>query len=256
MNRHTRPITFTSRLLSTLIAFLIFVPTIASAQMFSVDESTPNNSLPGIGIYAGLGPMNFEHQGESVQGMQSDLFSFEGSVFHVKAEGRGLTFFLGAGGSTTGIDDASYFNAGLKYGYGFPIVRSKGFLVTLPVQLHSSITRVSNDQVVTPNQTEFDQGTLEFAAGLNVNGRLAPRFRISAGVTPSYGFSFATRQRDAEGKVFGLEGTARFYFDQLFGSAGLSVGYDYDFREYDINENRGLLDYQARSHSFLIGVTF
>ena len=238
----------------SLTLLLCMIPLLASAQMFSVDNSDRDRSIPDIGIYAGIEPINFEYQGDNNQG--ADQYSFEGSLLRFLVEGRGLSLYVGAGGSATGLEDATYFDAGIKLGYGFTVYRTPKFNLKLPVQIHSTITRVNNDEVVIPGVPEFDQGTLEIAGGLDISAELARQFRFSANVVPSYGLSFSTRQRNASGDILGLEGEARLFFDQLFGSAGLSLGYDYNFREYDISGNDQLLDYNATAHSFLIGVTF
>jgi hypothetical protein len=230
-------------------------PGLASAQMFSIDNnSTPNGSIPGVAVYVGIEPTNFEYQGSGAEETERGLYGFNGPIARFSIEGRGINAYLGTGGSITGLDDISYFDAGVKIGYGLSVYRAEDISVHIPFQLHSAYTRSSNNDVAIPGVPEFQQGTFEIAGGAELNARLAPQFRIGANILPSYGFSFSTRERDAGGRIFGVEGEARLYFDRLFGSAGLSVGYNYNLRDYDIEGE--LLDYKATGHSFLVGITF
>lgn len=224
------------------------------AQMFSVDDAPRDGSIPDMAVYAGLEAIDFQYQGASTLQGAAGIYEFSGAIVRLAAEARGLTFYLGTGGKATGLDDVSYFDAGIQAGYGFALHRGENLLLVLPVQLHSGLTRVSNNEMVTPGVPEFQQGALELAGGLELNARPAPRFRITGSVLPSYGFSFSTRERDAGGSIFGLEGKARLFFDHLFGAAGLSVGYSYDLRDYDIDGE--FLDYKASGHNVLIGITF
>ncbi len=81
----------------------------------------------------------------------------------------------------------------------------------------------------------------------------AKNIRVQVGAVPTYGFSFATG-----GSVGGSIGTVtahgKLYFDRLFNDKGLSIGYKYDFRSYDIEDD--IYDYDLKGHSFEIGITF
>ena len=71
---------------------------------------------------------------------------------------------------------------------------------------------------------------------------------------PDFGYTYSVRQNNGGGTVFGVKGNLRLYYDHLFGAAGLSLGYHYNFRRYNVNGQA--LDYNAIENSFLIGVTF
>lgn len=238
----------------SLISVLTFaVVHMAYGQMFSVDDSPGRFDYPNAAVYAGYESMDFNHQGDE-NSFAQDLFNFQGTVLRFRFEGAGTNVYLGLGGGATGLDDASYFDAGIRYGYGFGLYRSQNVSLLLPIVLHSSFTSVGNDDRVVLNAPQFEQGTFEFGGGLGLNARLAPRFRLALKVIPSYGFSFSTRERDASGSVGAIKGESRFYFDRLFGEAGLSLGYDYNTRQFDIEGQA--LDYHAAAHSILIGITF
>ncbi len=238
-----------------IFALLLWAwPALAAAQMFSIDDSPGSGSVPDIAVYAGIEPTSSEYQGSGDAGPAAGIYEFNGPVVRFAIEGRGLNAYLGTGGSTTGLDDVSYFDAGVKLGYGLPLYRTENLGLQIPVQLHSAYTRSSNNEISLPGVPEFQQGTFEIAGGAELHARPASQFRIGASILPSYGFSFSTRERDAGGSIFGVEGEARLYFDRLFESAGLSIGYNYNYRDYDIDGE--LLDYKATGHSFLVGITF
>ena len=226
---------------------------VSYAQMFSVDDSPSQFDRPTAAVFAGFEAVDFDYRGEA-GAFGSDAYSFSGELLRFRFESSGTNIYLGIGGSTTGLNDASYFDAGIRYGYGIGIYRTQGFTLLLPIVLQSSFTSVSNDDIVVADAPQFEQGTFEFGGGLGVNARLASRFRLALRAIPSYGFSFSTRERDASGNVAAIKGESRLYFDHLFGKVGLSLGYDYNTRRFDIEGET--LDYNSSAHSILIGITF
>lgn len=236
-----------------VLTFLIFFATDAKAQMFSVGGESGRIDIPNTAIYLGLEPADFEYQGGSLAIPQNEgRFGFSGSLLRLRLETPALQFFLATGGQLTGIDDVSYFDAGVQAGYNFSIVRNETFTVQVPFQLVSSLTSVNTDQNI-PNAPQFRQGALAAGLGGFIGVRPSERVRIQAGFIPHYGFSFAT------GGTFGgslgkLDGRFRLFLDRVFGDTGLSLGYNYKFNRYDVDENE--FDYDLRSHSILLGITF
>lgn len=243
---------FLSFCLLTALSLLIFGQ--AQAQMFSVeeDESVRNRAIPLNNISIGLEPTQFDYKGPVAGGPNSGLFGFDGSLIRLKYETFGFEAFLGVGGRLTGIDDIAYFDAGVKAGRGIRIIAQRNIRFQIPLQLKSSLTTVTNDQVIGAG-SQFRQGTLTVGGGGELSVRFSDNIRFSAGAIPSYGFSFATGGTFG-GQIFELETTSRIYYDSLFGDVGISVGWDYGFKRFDIEEN--VYDYNFRSHSFLIGITF
>ena len=237
-----------------LFGVMILCTTEVKAQMFSVggDESA-RLDIPRTAIYLGLEPADFEYTGGSLATTENEgRFAFSGSLLRLRLETPGLEFFLASGGSLTGIDEASYFDAGVQAGYSFTILRQERFTIRLPFQVVSSLTSVSTDEGV-PNATQFRQGALAVGVGGFIGVRPSGNFRMQAAFIPHYGFSFAT------GGTFGgslgkLEGKFRLFFDRLFGETGLSLGYNYKYNRFDVDENE--FDYDLKSHSILVGITF
>jgi hypothetical protein len=237
-----------------ITALIAVIPAIAHGQMFSVKSSKRPVTGPNIGLYAGASLINFNYQGSENAGPAAGMYAFNGPIIRFRIEGHGIELYLGTGGNLTGLDPISYFDAGIRAGYGISLYHIPKFSVKIPLQIHAALTSVSNDEILNPRAPDFQQGIFAFGAGADINARPAPRFRINANLIPSYGFTFSTRQRHSSGSVFGVEGKVRFYFVQLFGSAGLSLGYGYRYRHFNIEGQQ--LDYNAIANSFLIGVIF
>ena len=236
-----------------LFTFLIFFAADARAQMFSVGGEPGRIDIPSTAIYLGLEPADFDYTGGALDVPGNEgRFSFSGSLLRLRLETPALQFFLATGGQLTGLDDVSYFDAGVQAGYSFSIVRNKQFTVQVPFQVVSSLTSVNTDETI-PNAPQFRQGALAAGLGGFISARPSERVRIQAGFIPHYGFSFAT------GGTFGgslakLDGRFRLFLDRIFGDTGLSLGYNYKFNRYDVDENE--FDYDLSSHSILVGITF
>ena len=219
--------------------------------MFSVDGGTRDYSIPVASIYVGVEQVNFEFTGDFGPGV-SDPFEFNGSILRFRAEIPNLFISLGTGGSITGLENHSYFEGLIKADYSFLILGNERIQLGLPIQLISSLTSVDTDQFV-GIQREFRQADVTAGAGLQLNGRPANRFRLQLKAVPSYGFSTATGGGFG-GDVLIFEGRAQVFFDRLFGDVGLSLGYDYNYKSFDIEGD--FFDYKLNSHGFLLGVTF
>lgn len=237
-----------------LLAFVYALPNQSRAQMFSVEEDEPaqNRSLmPSTGVYIGLEPVEFTYQGDET-GPGDGIYEFNGPLLRMRFETFGFEAYIGVGGRLTGIDDVGYFDAGAKAVRGIRLVRQPGFQFQIPLQIKSSINTASNNESLA-GDTQFRQGTLEFGGGAQLRVRLSDKIHFTAGAIPNYGFSFATGGIFG-GQIYELETKSRFYFDRVFGDVGISAGWDYGFKRFDVEENE--FDYNFRSYSFLVGITF
>ena len=223
--------------------------------MFSVGDTGPQFNRPGTEFYVGLEPLDMDYQGGAIQPASAQgVFAFSGSVIRLGYESRSLDLSLGAGGEITGIDDNSYFDIGGNLDLGLPLYRSKPISFHLPLRIGSRYTNVTSSRAFgIPGVNRFQFGSLTLGAGGRIEVRPVETFRIHIGAIPSYGFAFAS------GGFFGgslgkVDGFARIYIDRLIGDFGLSLGYVYDLRNYDIDEDQ--YDYKINGHSFEIGVTF
>lgn len=239
--------------LSSLLVLLLLISIAQSAraQMFSVEGNTRDYSIPTALISLGIEQVNFEFTGDLGPGV-SDAFEFKGSILRLRAEIPNIFISFGTGGSITNLENHSYFEGLIKADYSFLLFGNNRIQLGLPLQLISSLTNVDTDQIV-GIQTGFRQADVTAGAGLRLSGRPGNRFRVQVKAIPSYGFSTATGGSFG-GSVFIFEGRAKAFFDRVFGDVGLSFGYDYNYKSFDIEGN--LFDYNLNSHGFLIGVTF
>lgn len=225
----------------------------AQAQMFSVGDQGPRFDVPQSEVYLGLEPMEVTYEG-GTQGTEAGAFEFTGSVIRLGYESSSIDVFLGTGGRITGINNASYFDTGGNINLGIALYRSRSFSAEIPLRIASRYTNITNSQAFQFNTfNRFRFGSLTAGAGFRVRVRPLEDLRFKAGVVPNYGFAFAS------GGFFGgsmgsVAGQSRLYFDRLFGDVGLSIGYKYDLRNYDIDED--IYDYRINGHSLEVGVTF
>ena len=235
------------------ITLLLGTAPAVQAQMFSVeDESNSEFFRPSSEAYIGFEPTSVTYEGaESAE--DAGLYEYDAPVLRIGYSGRTVNFFMGAGGSVTGSDDVAYFDVGGNINYQLPLYVSSQFILAVPVRISSRFTNITTEQTaITLNRFRF--GSLLAGAGLKANIRTQSSIRVQLGAVPSYGFTFAS------GGFFGgglgtLAVNGRLFFDQLLSNdMGLSVGYKYDFRKYNIDEER--FDYRIQGHSIQVGITF
>lgn len=226
----------------------ILLPSVSQAQMFSVEEERGNLDIPLAELYVGLEPVDLTYEG-SATGPRAGIFAFEGPLLRVGYRSQMLDLSFRTGGQITGIDDVAFFDFGGHVDVGIPLYMSRPLSLLIPIRIDSRFTNITNSLSL----ERFRFGSLTLGAGAKVMARPASMFRLEAGVVPSYGFSFAS------GGVFGgsmgsVAADGRLYFDRLFNEFGLSVGYTYDIRNFDVDEN--IYDYRINAHSVQVGITF
>lgn len=222
-------------------------------QMFSVGEPEARNVGPFSEVYLGLENMQAAYKGDpDVNGEK--LFEYDGPVFKAGYQTTGLNLFLSAGGEITGVDDRSYFHTGGSFDFGISLYRSEKIRLQIPLRISSRYTNITNNQrLLSTNLNRFQFGML--SGGIGLNGILNPteKVRIKLGAVPGYGFSFATGGL-LGGSVGVIDAFGKLYFDRLINDYGIAIGYNYDFRGYDVEGN--VYDYDLSGHSIEIGVTF
>lgn len=255
--QHSPFIKFFSSLAKAILSGLFIlgfcIPRV-QAQMFSVGSQGPRFNTPQTELYLGLEPLDVNYEGGSLgPSQQGGAFEFNGSILRVGYNSPGVSLFLGTGGEVTGIDNVSYFDIGGNIDLGINLHRSKEMVIQIPVRIASRYTTMSNDQVIATRFNRFKFGSLTGGAGLRFIARPAKDIRLEALGIPSYGASFATGGFFG-GSVGSVNVEARMYFDRLFGDVGLSFGYKYDFRNYNVDEN--VYDYKMMGHNLELGITF
>lgn len=237
---------------SFFLLVLFLLPAQGMAQMFSVRQAGPDlNSIPLNTLTIGLEPASMDYEGGPNE-LNAGIYEFEGSLVRIRYDNPFVDLFIGFGGDITGVDEVSYFDAGLRLRRGIRLVRNRQVSVLVPLQLKSAITSVGNEQQIggTP---QFEQGAITLGGGAELRVRAGNGFRFRLNAVPNYGFSFATGGTFG-GSMFDLELGAKIYLDRVFGNFGLVAGWDYNLRKFDVDEDQ--FDYDFQGNTISVGVTF
>jgi len=237
--------------LSLFLLLLIFsFPQIIHAQMFSVGDPEPRDTR-ALGTYTLIGISweiaDFEFRGENLP--PQDQANFNSNVVRFHLENPGLHISAGFGGRITGMNETSYVNVNAMLFNDTPIIRSERFTLSIPIQIITDLKRAQPNE----SSTDFQQSSLIFGSGITSRARLADRVDLSARITPNYGFSFSQGALFG-GSLFRTNGKVRLYFNNVIGENSLSLGYDFDYRNYDIEGNEN--DYRYSSHAITFGFAF
>lgn len=218
--------------------------------MFSVGEKEDRQPLrlqsySTIGVGIEFADLSFTGSSLPV----SEQAAFDGSILRFRFENPGLNISAGFGGSLTGLEDNSYVNINALLYNDFPLVRTQKFIFALPLQISTDLKSVQIER----SNNNFQQSSFTIGTGASLRYQINRRVGVSLRATPNIGFSFS------QGNLFGgrlFRGTtaARFYFNEVFGSAALVFGYDFDYRDYDIDGSQN--DYDYLSHAITIGLAF
>jgi hypothetical protein len=229
-----------------------FLPISSQAQMFSVgtDNRTNFGNIYSPYVRAGVQFIDFSYEGSNIN--NDPLFTpltFNGEAAYLAYESLGFNINVGLGNSLTGLNETKYFSLNLNFKNPFYIINNQSFKAGIPVKLDSRLISVRNDDI----NEEFSQTSLSAGAGLTAAIINQSKFNITGEFLTSYGFSSASGGF-LGGSVFGLNGSARINFYNLLFGKNLSLGYDYIYDSYDIDEER--LDYDLSGHTITLGVSF
>lgn len=234
------------------LSLLVVTPLTTQAQMFSVEDSSPSRTQP-LGLYttlsAGWEIGDFSNRQSGIN-MNED-YSFNDGVFRIRLESPGIDFGLGVGGGLTGMNSNSYVNVMGRLHNNLNVYENdnKSFILRIPIQVTTDLKRVQRNNT----DSEFQQSSFIFGAGLRTDFKISEKIEFSLKGTPNYGFSFS------QGNLFGgsllrVDGRSHFLIRNVIGDKGISFGYHFDFRRYDIDGNQN--DYDYTSHAISIGLIF
>jgi hypothetical protein len=235
----------------TIIAlYIILLPFIATAQMFSIEE-TQEQRQQRLGAVTVIGLSwefaDFKYTGDSQENFQR--LDFNDSLLRFRLNSPGLEISFGLGGSFTGMNDHSYLNITGRIFNNINIIRRENFLLILPIQLTTDLKRVRLNDF----DNDFQQSSLIFGTGIGSDFKLSDRFRLKAHATPNYGFSFS-QGNFFGGNLFRFDGRTMLFVNNLFGNRSIAIGYDFDYRSYNIDGD--IYDYDYTAHSITLGIGF
>tara|TARA_R110000868_G_scaffold306734_1_gene568031 strand:- start:59701 stop:60426 length:726 start_codon:yes stop_codon:yes gene_type:complete len=233
-------------MLMIVSASILFGSNSVSAQMFSVGNSPQQRSFPSSYFRIGMGPTNFEYKGNDINPLGSTLLEFDNNALFINMETPGTNLTLMLGNNITGLKDKSFFDLGFVLSNKFSIIRDQAFTIGIPIQLYSSITSINNDRA----EENFNQVNFALGSGGFVNLKLGKKFTFTNELTPGYGFSNSSGGFFG-GSLFFLTGKSRLNLINLIGGKSISIGYDYNYRSFDIDGE--LYDFDLKSHLLTIG---
>lgn len=236
--------------IALFVLILITLPSIVTAQMFSIEESQEDREQRlGSTTVIGLSweTADFEYSGDSQENFRR--LDFNDSLVRLRINSPGLDISLGVGGSFTGMNNHSYLNVTGRITNNINVIRNENFLLSLPVQLTTDLKRVRLNEM----DNDFQQSSLIFGSGIASDLKLSNRFSLKVHATPNYGFSFSQGSFFG-GNLFRFDGRTTLFIHDLFGSRSLAISYDYDYRSYNIDGD--LFDYDYTSHSITLGIGF
>lgn len=239
-----------NKLLSFLFLFTLYTPVAATAQMFSVGDSVERPTA-NLERYSTIGISweiaDFEFTGEGLSA--NDRADFQNSLVRLRFENPGIHISAGFGGSLTGMDEKSYLNVNARLFNEVRLIRSTRFVLALPIQLSTDLKSIAINQ----SNNSFQQSSLVVGSGASIRYRINQRVGMSFRATPNIGFSFSQGSLFG-GRLFTTRSASRFYFNDVIGSNTLVFGYDFDFRDYNIEGEQN--DYKFLSHSITLGIAF
>lgn len=228
----------------------VLLPGSLKAQMFSIGDS-PQQQPRGINFYTMIGASweiaDFSYAGDGAT--EFERVDFSDNILRFRLDSPGLDLSIAFGGDLTGMNENSYLNLSGRLYNGFPVTRSRSFVLLVPLQLSSDLKQVRQNR----SDAEFLQSSLAMGTGLSTIFRIGERLSMDIAATPNYGFSFSQGSLFG-GNLFRFDGKSLLHIHNVFGSHSLSFGYYFDYRQYSIEGN--LNDYDYTSHSFTIGYSF
>ena len=230
---------------------ILLLPDMAKAQMFSIGDNPiqEREGAPGIYTIAGISwePASFTYQGS--ESLPNETVDFDNAILRFHLDTPALALSVGLGGGLTGMDETSFTNVTARIQNPFYIYRIERMNIFLPVQITTDLTRVRGADT----SFEFQQSSFIFGSGIGTAIRLSERLDFTLRATPNYGFSFSQGNLFG-GSLFRFDGKSYLVIRNVIGRRSIALGYQYDFRRYDVEEE--LNDYDFNSHSFTIGIAF
>lgn len=219
------------------------------AQMFSVDnEQQRRTTIPTTYVRAGLSPTEFVYTGAITGAGSPEALEFSNPSIYLAFETPGLSVFLNLSNNLTGEEEINYLGLGLKLSNRFALIRGNRFAAGIPIELNTSLTNINNDSF----QDTFNQGSFGISGGGFFTTRIKNRLMISGDFTPGYAFT-SSNGGFVGGTVFSLTGGARVSILDLIGGRAISIGYNYSFRSFDVDQE--LYDFDLSSHTISLGIS-
>ncbi len=227
---------------------LLFISDYSFAQMFSVGESNWRPQASSSYIRAGIGPAMFVYTGDPRFNPNASAPEFDNLALKVTLESPNIVLAFTLANNLTGLKANSLFDVEFTLSNKFTFVRGNSVQLGVPFQLYTSLISVVNErQFENFNQYNFAVGT-----GAFLNLRISDRITFGNEFNPGYGFSSSSSGFFGGGMLY-MRGTSRLNFINLLWGRSLSIGYDFNYRSFDIEDE--IYDFDFTSHLITLGIS-
>ena len=217
-------------------------------QMFSVYNQPEKVSTNTTSFRIGTAITSFAFQADPAENPNSELMEVDTPVLVLGLESAGFQANGIIGNRFTGLKDASFFDLNLRFTNSFLLNRGSRIEIGIPIQLATGITTSNNDFV----QDRFNQTIFAGGSGATLKFNIARKIRFEADGIAGYGFSNSNGGFFG-GSLFYMNGKARFNILNIIGNKGLSIGYDYSLKSFDIDVDT--YDFDLNAHLITIVIT-
>ena len=218
------------------------------AQMFSVSERPQRLSFSNTFIRVGTSITDFTYVGNINTTGGSALLNVSDPILSIMLDGPGLNASAIIGNDLIGLNNQSFFDLNLEFSNGFPIVRQPRVQVGIPIQLLTGITTSNSDELT----DRFSQTNIAAGIGGFINFAFTRRVRFETQGITGYGFSNSSGGFFG-GNIFYIQGEARLNILNFIGNRALSIGYDYNFKSFDVDDD--IYDFELNAHQITLGVS-
>ena len=227
----------------------LFISSTLYGQMFSISSAEERTGPATTFLNVGYGPSSFDYNGNFSSPGDGGLAFDNSGVFFVGFSSPTFNLGLSLGNRLTGLDDISYIKLAIDYSNRASLIRRPSFSLNLPLIFRSGLYTIGE----TNNLTEdFSQVTLSLYPGLEIRNRFGSRITFSNQGTAGYGFS-TSNGGFFGGSVRGLSFESKLNIERFIGSRTLSIGYNFNLRDFDIDGSS--FDYDLKGHTLSIGVS-
>lgn len=251
MNRLSQLLRVNDKTLILLICLVLLPFVSANAQMFSVRSAKTIESVPSIGVYLGYQPADFYYKPSGSGTNNTTRFDFKDPIYRLQLELSGIDIYIGNGWNLGPDNGLNFFNIGAHIQGYLRAYQTPHFTLQFPVRLQTDYIQVQSKRTANASDMQESSGTI--GTGPMISLRLGNMVRFTSNMLLNYGFSVQS-MGTTSGTIYELTNSNRLYFDNVYNNIGLSLGFDYNFKRYNMS---GIsYDYAFKGYSILFGITF
>ena len=217
--------------------------------MFSVGSTEEKTGPPTSFLKLGYGATDFDYNGNFSSPSDGALEFKNAGTFFVGFSSASFNLGLSLANRLTGLEDISYLKFNIDYSNRARLVRRPSFSLNLPLNFRSGLYTIGEKNNLAE---DFSQITLSLYPGLEIRNKLGSRITFSNQGTVGYGFS-TSNGGFFGGSVRGLSFESKLNIERFIGRRTLSIGYNFDLRDFDIDGSS--FDYDLKGHTLSIGLS-